>query len=302
MVMDEDRELLKFPAQTIAPGQEIIQTKNVDESFTYIQELTALQGYESKLGAIFGEAGKGKTIIALNAIQKYQRLSHTGYREIVYFEIRPDPTPRLLLGDILRYFEEDPDGTHASQWADQVKKVFEENFIHLLILDEGSYVNRAILNILRFLYGKTGISILLLGTLETHQTIRRDPQFLTRLYQPMMIADMQEDEILNVYLPKISLKHWKFDPKDKEDKLMGTILFNRVRANLRFLKDILESADKTALLMNREKIDIEVLNIVLESMTLQGKSKKTANDNIFDPELSPEELASLQKKHRNSKK
>jgi DNA transposition AAA+ family ATPase len=149
-------------------GQEPVQTRSLTQLATQARLLmnTRRQTGYSMIGITTGRPGAGKTVAIQDFLQKQQMQPHTGLPACIEIRMKPDSTPKAFVEDLLLRLEDQHrprlENTRY-KLSDRAAELIVSHDIQLIIADEVEQLTVSGFEFLRYLFGKTGCPLLLVG-------------------------------------------------------------------------------------------------------------------------------------------
>ena len=167
--------------------------------------------------------------------------------------------------------------------AAEAAAAIEHNDLKLLIVDEADRLNEDSFDVLRHIFDKTGCPIVLVGLPSILRVVDRHEKFSSRVGLRMQFKPLELEEVLSVVLPELIYPCWVYEPKNAEDRLLGTNIWNRVNPSLRTLANLLDLASQTARAMESPTITQECIDEAFGWMMTQEdqyreRKKRKRND------------------------
>lgn len=219
---------------------EFIQTKVVDNVF----DVAKMCHINSEIGVCIGRAGLGKTV----TVREYAKLN----TDVILIEADLGYTPKILFGELHKRLGFEGSGNIYSMMLDIVKKLKNSN--RLIIVDEAEHLPYKALELLRRIYDKAGVGIMLVGMPRLLDNLRGKTGQFEQLYS--RIGVLKEIKPLDlVDIEKIILKTLP-DALGLSDKFL-----EESAGNTRVLSKLIVKADKAAKLSDAP-IDEEIIQEV----------------------------------------
>lgn len=257
---------LPFDEDHLPPGQEPIETSSVQQLATLARQLMISRratGY-SAIGVVTGVPGVGKSIALRSFLQKQARQVHTGLPACIEIRVKPDSTPKAFVEDLLLRLEDERAPRlepNRYRLADRAADIIVSHDIQLILVDEAEQLNESGFEFLRYLFGKTGCPLVLIGDGRILRMLDRQPKFSSRTGPYQDFLPPSDEELISTVLPQLKLPHWTFDPTRIEDQKMGHDLWFRAKRSFRNLRVILQFASSIA------SLDDDVPCITLDFLT-----------------------------------
>lgn len=255
-----------FDEDILPSGQVLIETIGVQDVRSQVEMLLDAKpktGY-SMMATLTGPSGVGKSVTIHEILKEIATRFPRGLPLCLKIKVKPDPTPRQLVEDIVSGLGEKPWrlNTNRFRLADQAAEVIFNNDLRLLVIDNAEQLDAACYEFLHYLYAKTGCAILVVGLKPILQVIRDHQKFDNRAPLRIDFAVPTEEEILTLVLPHLSIPFWTFDPTSEKDQALGRKLWSSVTPSLRSLRAVLQNACLLA--------DAEGTNTITHEMVRMG--------------------------------
>ena len=234
--------------------REELRANNIDIPFVEtsvaqdVYEIANTCHIESEIGVCCGYAGLGKTY----AVKMYA-LEHT---DVILIEADFGYTPKVLFSEIHKKLGFEGTGALHNMVVDIVDKL--KNSGRLIIIDEAENLPYRALELLRRIYDKAKVGILLVGMPKLLKNLKGDKGQYTQLYSRVgVLAELKpivDNDILNIAS--------KITPN-------SVSIYSKLSAfsggNTRVLTKLLVRASRIATL-NNTTIDEDVLNAALSQL------------------------------------
>ncbi|MDD3012640.1 MAG: AAA family ATPase [Candidatus Gastranaerophilales bacterium] len=219
---------------------EFIQTKVVDNVF----DVAKMCHINSEIGVCIGRAGLGKTV----TVREYAKLN----TDVILIEADLGYTPKILFGELHKRLGFEGIGNIYSMMLDIVKKLKNSN--RLIIVDEAEHLPYKALELLRRIYDKAGVGIMLVGMPRLLGNLRGKTGQYEQLYSRIgVLKELKPLDLTDIR--KIILRTLP-DALDLSDKFLEESL-----GNTRVLSKLIVKADKAAKLSD-SPIDEEIIQEV----------------------------------------
>ncbi len=273
----------EFAEDHLPDGQKTIQTTNVKRSKRFIGLLTDPRRRKPTMAIITGLPGMGKTIAVQDYLDNLAPHARTALPMAIKIKVKPRSTPLALAKVIMDGLQEKYRGNTVFEIADEVSAAIERNDLKLIIVDEADRLNEDSFEVLRHIFDKTGCPIVLVGLPSILRVVDRHDQFSSRIGLRMQFKPLELEEVLSVVLPELVYPCWVYEPKNAEDRLLGTNIWNRVNPSLRTLANLLDLASQTARAMESPTITQECIDEAFGWMMTQEdqyreRKKRKRND------------------------
>jgi hypothetical protein len=238
---------LPFEEDHLPPGQEPIETRSVKQLATLARLLTSSRertGY-SAMAVVTGPPGVGKSIAVQAFLRNLGKQSHTQLPSCIDIHVKTDSTPKAFVEDLLLRLEAQRAPrleTTRYRLTDRAAELIVSHDIRLIFVDEAEQLNVGGFEFLRYIFGKTGCPIILVGDERIVSMLGRQLKFSSRsgLYQDFLPPS--DEEVLDVVLPQLHFPGWVFDPTQPGNRAMGKDLWFRANKSFRNLRLILQFA------------------------------------------------------------
>jgi hypothetical protein len=242
---------LPFDEDHLPLGQDPIETKSVRQLASFANLLITAHeqtGYNA-VATVSGFPGVGKSIAVQAFLRKAAALSHAGFPACIEMRVKPDSTPKAFVEDLLLRLESMRAprlDTSRYRLADRAAEIIVSHDIRLIFVDEAEQLRADGFEFLRYIYGKAGCSLILIGDGRILSMLDRQPKFSSRSPLHQDFLPPSNEEILQTVLPQLHFSHWVFDPAQPEDKAMGEDLWFHAKRSFRNLRFILQFASSIA--------------------------------------------------------
>lgn len=221
-------------------AQEIIfcPTKNAKKTF----ELARFCHLMRKIGVLYGDAGLGKTI----AINEYAKQNP----DVILFEANLSFSTKITIAELHQATGLTGIGSIHQMFEDIVERL--KGTGRLIIIDQAEYLPYRALELLRSIYDKAGIGILLVGMPRLISNLKGMHGQFKQLYSRIIMAGklerMTEDDVKLILQNNIQ----EYD----QDTLKNCVDLSK--GNGRVLSNILE-VSKHISKINKRKLDSEII-------------------------------------------
>ncbi len=181
--LEREKERLKVPKKRL----DFLMTSVAKKVF----EIAVICHLDSELGVCYGEAGVGKT----RAVQEYARRNH----DSILIEADLGYTAKVLFQELCRKLGGETKGSIHDMFEYVVARLKDSG--RFIIVDEAEHLPYRALELLRRIYDKAGVGILLVGMPRLIANLRGSKEQYTQLYSRVGLAaklegltaqDMQE--------------------------------------------------------------------------------------------------------------
>lgn len=244
---DQARDLFYFEDH-LPLRQRAIPTSGITTTasfLTFLMHSRATTGY-SGMGVITGRSGIGKSIAAQAFLNTLPSRAHTAGPGCVKIKVQHRSSARALARTLLGAIGDRPYGHNVYELSDEVALAVLRHDLELLLVDEADRLNADSYEVLRHVYDRTGCPIVLVGLPQILEIITRQEKFASRITMRLSFPILTEDEVLEVFLPKLALPRWRFDPTSHVDRALGAFIWNRCAPSLRTMRDVLQVASALA--------------------------------------------------------
>jgi hypothetical protein len=263
---------------TLPLAQEPIETSSVEEFFGFIQlVLKAADGRRPVIGITYSDrAGIGKSTAILAAAESAVPESHAGRPNVLLLELEPDITPVAFLELILDVLEERTRGRTKSHLRKGVIDAIRRNDIRLIVFDEADQFSRRTFEELRYISGKTGCPMLLVGLKKILSVVKPYEQLDSRSFRTHHFNQLEEAEVLSTIFPKLVYSRWRFEPNNAEHVKYGKLIWKKVQPSLRLACGVAETASNIAELLGAEYVTMAHVEEALKHIRTRGYRDKAA--------------------------
>lgn len=165
-----EKEKLRAPKREVS----FVETSVARKVF----EVARLCHLDCEIGVIYGDAGVGKTV----AIKEYARRQ----KDVILIEADLGYTAKVLFSELHRRLGMDGRGTIHDMFEDVVSKLKDSG--RLIIIDEAEHLPYRALELLRRVYDKAGVGILLVGMPRLISNLRGRRGEYAQLYSRIGVA------------------------------------------------------------------------------------------------------------------
>lgn len=229
---------------------------------TQVREMAAIcySLIETKdMGVIYGDPGVGKTFTAKRMVDKWQK---RGYPKIVYTEVDVGSTPSGIAKKILKVLA-DLRPANAADTARIIENLTQEHELELIILDEAERLNRHSLEMVRSIYDRTGVPILLIGMTDILRKLRSHKKFYSRIgiaYRFKQLTFNQLTEYIDELYPL-----FKNTNKQKLPDLLK-FLYESTRGEFRRINRLIKQAERIRIANGHSKLSLPLFQAASKLM------------------------------------
>ncbi len=214
-----------FDEDRLPPGQKTIEIVGVKDFRSLVEMLLDSRqktGY-SMMAVATGYSGVGKSIALQEVFDEIAARFPRGLPMCLKIKAKPGVTPRQLVEDLISGLGEKPRSLNTNRFrlADQASEVIFNNDLRLLGVDNAEQLDAQCYDFLHFLYAKTGCAVLVVGLKPILRVIRQHEKFENRIAQRLDFVVPSEEDVLQLFLPQLTIPHWTFDPTSEKDLLLG---------------------------------------------------------------------------------
>lgn len=207
----------------------------------YIHEVAKLCHTNGEIGVCYGESGLGKTV----AVKEYAKQ----YSDAILIETDPGYNPKSLLCEMHKRLGLSAKGTAYSLMDEVIRKL--RNSGRLLIIDEAENLPYKGLEVLRRIYDKTGVGMLLVGMPTLVENLRGSQNQYKQLYSRVGFSKSL-DRLLPIDISNILYSI-------KENQRLSSSFLSYSKGNTRTLAKLILRAPSVAKYNNKECLDTEVI-------------------------------------------
>jgi hypothetical protein len=261
--IENDYSDLGFEEDILPPGQKTIITRNIEKFNRGVKLLLDSKqqtGY-SAIALVTGRAGYGKSVALLNYLNSLVPRPHTGLPACAAIRIRPDSNPKTVVQDLYACFKEPMPRFTRHQYADGAADAILAYDLKLLFVDEADLLGTSEFEFLRFVFGKTGCPLVIVGLPGISSLINKHEKFAGRVGPRIRFLPPDEEEVLKTILPNLVFPHWSFDPTSEADLAMGREIWSKARSSFRELRMLLQFASTLAGDAGQERITPQILKL-----------------------------------------
>jgi DNA transposition AAA+ family ATPase len=150
---------------------------------------------------------------------------------------------------------------------------------YLFIFDEADRLDEDTFEFLRSMTDLTRIPIALVGLPGILKVAKTHGKFQNRVAMKIQFEAIDEEELIQIFLPQLILPRWSFNPDSSEDQEMGHYLWKRVCPVLRRVRKLLRIASKIAAIDGAEHIQ---LTHIKEAFTIDPDGQTPDEDEADD--------------------
>ena len=298
---------LVFDEDGLPQGQAPIITTSVKRFLLFVELLMQsklITGYSS-MGVVTGLAGVGKSIAIQAFLNGQEARPHTGLPACIMIKVTPGSTPRALVEKLLISLGERPRGMNTNRYkiADEAAEAIVNNDLKVLFVDDGDQLNLDSFEFLRYIYGKTGCPIVVVGLRQIWRVINRYEKFASRVGLRLDFLPPEDEEVLQTILPQLIMPRWSFDPSSEDDYAMGKGLWEWVKPSFRNLRTVLQYASQLAELHWKDRITRDILKLSYQMSPIPKRREALAEADEMEEEPQTEyELESARRQEARSMK
>ena len=237
-------------------GANTIATEQLLDTADLVKDIVEVRA----MGAIYGPAGVGKTFAVDQALadQPEGRWTRSTFRS--------RPTTRYLRHELYTDLGLGPAVPNSPVETDRILRAALAERVRLLVIDEAQWLNREVLEYLRYLHDdpRTKFALLLVGGAGCYEVLRREPMLSSRLYEHLRFAPLKHKEVLKV----IPVYHAIY--AGEPAALISRVDAEFARGNFREWAKFTDHARRFIGRTNRAVLDEEVARNVLSRVNRDG--------------------------------
>ena len=279
---------MSFDEDRLPPGQQPIVTNSLKEFLIFVDFIMQSKhknGY-STMGVVTGLSGIGKTIAIQAYLNGQEPRPHIGLPPCIVIKVTPGSTPKALLEKLLVALGERPRGLSTNRYkiADEAAEAIVNNDVKVLFVDEADLLSIDCFEFLRYIFGKTGCPIVIVGLRQIWRVVNRYEKFANRVGLCHNFLPPDEKEVLETILPQMILPRWHFDLSYEKDIVMGQALWSWVQPSFRNLRTVLQYASQFAELQGKEHITLDTLKLSYQMTPIPKRREALAEGEASDEE------------------
>lgn len=287
-------------AEDLLPaGQAPIETSDTRRMLSFCElALSSLPvtGY-GVMGVVTAGPGCGKTVASRLCADTLVSQSQTALPSALMIKVAHQSSTIALAQKVRDQLGEKGGGRRGYELADKAANGLVANNRPLIIVDEADRLTRETYELLRHLFDQTWCPIMLVGLPEIWSIITSQEKFKRRTIIEMKFQNLSTPEILDTFLPQLTLKHWAFDPKRAADRALGHRLWAHVGPSLGDLRGVLQVASMIADHYGEPQITPKIIEHALKYSPLGPAIKQLKlTEQSSDPSRKHEELS--ERRHR----
>lgn len=204
-----------------------------------------------EMGVVYGEPGVGKTISAMHITAEWQK---RGQPKALYTEVDVGASPVGIAINLLRMMA-DIRPANASDALRIIENLTMEQELVLIIMDEADRLNARSLEMVRSIYDRTRIPIMLIGMYEILRGLRSHKKFYSRVgisYQYEPLSYEQLAEMLGKLHPLLR----DIDPVEENGFL--EYIFKATRGEFRRINRLVKQAERIRKANNHPVLSLSV--------------------------------------------
>ncbi len=227
----------------------LIYTSSIDEFHGFIRAVENL--IFPPIGLITSPAGRGKTMAVAYLAKNAFSASAMGFQSSTLLVTIPTAPTNLAIAQTITGVLNDrlPSSRRsANSLSEEIATKLIEYGIERVFFDEADRLSAGTFDFIRMIYEAliredAEIAFFVIGLPSILEIIKQQEQFASRTIHHSF-SGLQEDEILENFLPNLRLDGWQFDPKDKVHLELGSKLWKSTTPSLRRLVYGIETACK----------------------------------------------------------
>jgi hypothetical protein len=292
----------------ILQGQQPIVTNSLKEFLLFvdfIMQSKQKNGY-STMGVVTGLSGIGKTIAIQAFLNEQEPRPHIGLPACIVIKVKPGSTPKALLENLLIALGEKPRGLSTNRYkiADEAAEAIVNNNVKVLFVDEADLLSIDCFEFLRYIFGKTGCPIVIVGLRQIWRVVNRYEKFANRIGLCHNFLPSDEKEVIETILPQMVIPRWQFDPSNERDIVMGKELWGWVKPSFRNLRTVLQYASLLTELQGKERIMLDTLKLSYKMTPIPKRREALAGEEAAEeeePQTEYEEKSMLRQQAKEPK-
>src|SRR5260370_34884524 len=175
-MFDHDDLYDDFEEDRLPPGQKNIMTQNIIKCRMFARKVIEAKeqtGY-GLMGIVTAKSGWGKSIAILDFLENVPRRPHTGLPTCIGIRVKPQANPRVLLADLYkRLGVKVPRRLTRFNIADEAAETIMATDLRGIFTDESDQLKADGMEFLRYVFDKTGCSVIIVGLPSIMTVIQR---------------------------------------------------------------------------------------------------------------------------------
>ena len=281
-MFDRDDLYDDFEGDRLPPGQKTIMTQNIIKFRMFARKVIEAKeqtGY-GLMGIATAKSGWGKSIAMLDFLDNVPRRPHTGLPTCIGFRAKPHANPRVLLADLYkRLGVKAPRRLTRFNIADEAAEIIRATDLRGIFTDESDQLEADSLEFLRYVYDKTGCSVIIVGLPSITTVIQRHEQLEGRIGHELNFLPPTVDEVLDTILPELIIPHWFYDPANEADRKMGQELWVHARSSFRELRLLLVRASQFSVEVAKTPDQARITPDILQLVYSRRSRRQTSLSN-----------------------
>jgi AAA domain len=300
-MFDRDDLYDDFEEDRLPPGQKTIMTQNIIKFRMFARKVIEAKeqtGY-GLMGIATAKSGWGKSRAMLDFLDNVPRRPHTGLPTCIGIRAKPHANPRALLADLYkRLGVKAPRRLTRFNIADEAAEIIRATDLRGIFTDESDQLEADSLEFLRYVYDKTGCSVIIVGLPSIMTVIQRHEQLEGRIGHELQLLPPTVNEVLDTILPELIIPHWFYDPANEADREMGQDLWVHARSSFRELRLLLVRASQfsedVAKTPDQARITPDILQLVYGRRSRRQISLSNQQEKKTQPDAPQTDTAKTQ--------
>jgi len=249
------------------------------------------------MGVVTAGPGCGKTVAARMCADQLAALVQSALPPALMIKVAHESSTIALAQSVREQLGEKGGGRRGYELANKAADELVANDRPLVLVDEADRLTRETYELLRHLFDQTWCPFVLVGLPEIWTIINSQEKFKRRTLMHMEFHALSTPEMLDTFLPKLTLKHWTFDPKRAADRALGHRLWAHVGPSLGDLRGVLQVASMIADQYGESQITPKIIEHALKYSPLGPEIKQLKlTERPSDVSRNHEELS--ERRHR----
>ncbi len=290
-MFDSDDLYDDFEEDCLPAGQKTIMTQNIikfDMCARKVIEAKEQTGY-GLMGIVTAKSGWGKSIAIRHFLKNVSRRPHTGLPTCIGIRVKPQANPRVLLADLYkRLGERAPRRLTRFNIADEAAEIIRATDLRGIFTDESDQLAADGLEFLRYVYDKTGCSVIIVGLPRIMTVIERFEQLDGRIGYELDFLPPTVDEVLDTILPELIVPHWIYDRTSEADRKMGQVLWTHARSSFRELRMLLVRASQFAVEISETPEEARITPDILQLVYARRSRRQISLSNQQEEKAQPD--------------
>jgi DNA transposition AAA+ family ATPase len=203
------------------------------------------------MGVIFGDPGVGKTLTAEHITAKW---SLRGYPKAIYVEADVGSTPAGVARNILKGLA-DLRPANSADMARIIANLTQDQELELMIVDEAERFNRHCLEMIRSIYDRSKVPVMLIGMANIVRNLKSHKKFYSRIGIAYYFEPLSYEQLAK-YLERLHPLLKDIDPVT--EKRLLDFIYRATKGEFRRINRLVKQAERVRKANNHPVLSMSV--------------------------------------------